>query len=125
MGAPRALLRGLLRRCPRCGEKRLFRRWFRLVERCPRCGLKFEREAGAFLGSLVLNYGVTAGLEIAYLVIVLVLTLPHPNVFALTAGAVGIAIVVPLLAYPFAKTTWAAIDLILHPEQDEPAPGRP
>ena len=92
------------------------------MERCPRCGLRFEREEGAFLGSLVLNYGVTALLEIAYLVLILVLTLPHPNVFALTAGAVAIAVVVPLFVYPFAKTTWSAIDLILHPEQDEPSP---
>jgi hypothetical protein len=91
-----------------------------MVERCPRCGVKFEREEGAFLGSLVINYGVTGLLEIAYLVLVLVLTLPHPNVFALTAGAIAIAIVTPLVVYPFAKTTWAAIDLLLHPEQDPP-----
>src|SRR4029077_6387049 len=98
---------------------KLFRRWFQLVERCPRCGLRFEREEGAFLGSLVLNSGLTPLLEIAYLILILGLTLPHPNVVALTAGAVAIAVVIPLFVYPFAKTTWAAIDLILHPEQDE------
>lgn len=118
-GATRALARGLMRRCPRCGSGGLFTRWTRLAERCPRCGLKFEREEGAFLGSLVLNYGVTALLEIGYLIAILVLTLPHPNVLALTAGAVAIAVLVPLFVYPFAKTTWSAIDLILHPEQDE------
>ena len=74
----------------------------------------FEREEGAFLGSLAINYGVTAIVAIAYLIVMLALTLPDPPVFALTAGAVGIAIVVPLLIYPFAKTTWAAIDLLLH-----------
>ena len=28
-------LRGLRRRCPRCGAGRLFARWFRMAERCP------------------------------------------------------------------------------------------
>jgi len=70
----------------------------------------------------VINYGVTALLEIAYLIVILVLTLPHPNVLVLTTGAVAIAVLVPLFVYPFAKTTWSAIDLILHPEQDEPEP---
>jgi hypothetical protein len=86
-----------------------------MVERCPRCGLRFEREEGAFLGSLVLNYSVTGLALIVYLVVVLVLTLPDPPVFLLTAGAVVIAVLVPLIVYPFAKTTWAAIDLLLHP----------
>jgi hypothetical protein len=90
-----------------------------MVERCPRCGLRFEREEGAFLGSLVLNYSVTGLALIAYLVVVLVLTLPHPPVFWLTAGAVVIAILVPLIVYPFAKTIWAAIDLLLHPGDTE------
>jgi hypothetical protein len=76
----------------------------------------FEREEGAFLGSLVLNYSVTGAALIAYLAVVLALTLPHPPIVAMTAGAVGIAVGVPLLAYPFAKTTWAAIDLLLHPD---------
>jgi uncharacterized protein DUF983 len=91
-----------------------------MTERCPRCGLRFEREEGAFLGSLVLNYTVTGALEIAYLVLILVFTLPHPNVLLLTLGAVAIAVLVPLGFYPFAKTTWAAIDMVLSPESSEP-----
>jgi hypothetical protein len=78
----------------------------------------FEREEGAFLGSLAINYSVTAVAAIAYLVVVLVVTLPHPPVAALTAGAVGICILVPLVVYPFAKTTWAAIDLVLRAGRD-------
>ena len=96
----------------------MFERWLRMVPACPRCGLVFEREEGAFLGSLAINYSITAIALIAYLVVVLVLTLPDPPVAALTAGAVGIAIVLPLGVYPFAKTTWAAIDLLLHPRPD-------
>lgn len=89
-----------------------------MAERCPQCGLRFEREEGAFLGSLVLNYSVTGLALIAYLVVILVLTLPHPPLLLLTVGAVVIAVLVPLFVYPFAKTTWAAIDLLLHPNAD-------
>jgi uncharacterized protein (DUF983 family) len=116
--AVRALARGLRRRCPRCGQGRLFRRWLSMAERCPRCGLALEREEGAFLGSLVLNYGVTGGAAIAYVAVVMALTLPDPPVAALIAGAMGITIVVPLVCYPFAKTTWAAIDLLLRRGRD-------
>jgi hypothetical protein len=92
-----------------------------MTPRCPRCDLALEREEGAFLGSLALNYGVTGIVAIAYLIVVLVLTLPDPPVVALTAGAVAITIVVPLVCYPFAKTTWAAIDMLLHPRLHWPA----
>ena len=92
-----------------------------MTPRCPRCDLAFEREEGAFLGSLALNYAVTGAVAIAYLVVLLALTLPDPPVVALTAGAIGITIVVPLVCYPFAKTTWAAIDMLLHPRLRWPA----
>lgn len=32
-----ALLRGVRRRCPRCGEAALFRKWLKPVEACPHC----------------------------------------------------------------------------------------
>ena len=107
-------MRGSFRRCPSCGQGKLFRRWFKLVERCPRCGLVFEREEGAFLGSLAINYGVTGVAAIAFVVVMMVRTLPDPSVFTITAGAVAITLLVPLFFYPFAKTIWAAIDLLLH-----------
>lgn len=114
VSAPRALLRGLFRRCPACGQGKLFRRWFKLAERCPRCGLVLEREEGAFLGSLAINYGVTGVTTIAFVIIMMVRTLPDPSIFTITAGAIALTMLVPLLFYPFAKTIWAAIDLLLH-----------
>ena len=41
-----ALRRGLRKRCPRCGEGRLFRRGIDTFERCSFCQLQFERDAG-------------------------------------------------------------------------------
>ena len=117
-------VRALTRRCPRCGQGDLFRRWFTLPERCPRCELRFEREEGAFLGSLALNYGVTGALFIGTLVVWLALTLPDVPVVSLTITSIAIALLFPLLFYPYAKMLWAAIDMLLHgPERDDSRPG--
>lgn len=42
----KALWRGLRRRCPHCGEGRLFARWGTHLERCSICGLVYERNPG-------------------------------------------------------------------------------
>ncbi len=52
--------------CPRCREGKIFRRsvWLfpPMHERCPACGLKFEREAGYFLGAMYISYGLGLGI---------------------------------------------------------------
>ena len=115
------VLRGVVGKCPLCGGRGLFTRWFTLADRCPTCGHRFERKAeeAFFLGAYTLN-------------IALVLTLLSIDLFAyglatgellavppwtLVVGAVVIAVVVPLLGYPFSKTTWSAIDLAMHPQE--------
>lgn len=40
------LARGWRRRCPRCGEGELFRRWLQVNERCPHCNLVYQPDAG-------------------------------------------------------------------------------
>lgn len=103
----------MLRRCPRCGQGRLFVHWFRIRERCPRCALPLEREEGAFLGSISLNYGVT-GLTFIIAIAVWVIT-TAPDLDPVLALAIGlpIMVLVPVLFYPFSKTIWTAVDLLL------------
>ena len=113
-GIARTLLRAMARRCPRCGQGKLFRRWFRMVERCPRCGLRLEREEGAFLGSLSLNYAVTGMVLITLLVVWVLTQSPDLDPLLPMVGSLAILAVVPALFYPFSKTIWAAIDLLLH-----------
>jgi uncharacterized protein (DUF983 family) len=116
---PALLMRGLTKRCPWCGQGKLFRRWFTLPERCPRCGLRFEREEGAFLGSLAINFGVTAAVFIAVLVTWVALTLPDVPAVPVAVTSVVLTVVLPLAIYPFAKTTWAAIDLLLNWDRED------
>jgi uncharacterized protein (DUF983 family) len=113
-GIARTLARGLTRRCPRCGRGRLFRRWFTMVPRCPRCGLAFEREEGAFLGSMSLNYAVTGLTLIGLLVGWVATSAPDLDPVVPLIGSLIILTIVPVAFYPVSKTLWAAIDLLLH-----------
>ena len=110
--------RGFAKRCPLCGSGGLFTGWFRMRERCPGCGYRFEREEGFFLGAYVVNLGITEGLLLLLVIvpcIIFLATNPDMNVVPLVVGGLAAAIVAPLLFYPFSKTLWAAIDLILRP----------
>lgn len=118
-GAPRAFLRGLTRRCPRCGSGGLFARWFTIRGRCPRCRLRLQREEGGFLGAMTINYVVTVGVWLIVLVAWLVLDLPDVHVAALTIVSLAIAALVPLLFFPFAKTIWAAVDYLVYRSSPE------
>jgi len=51
------------------------------------------------------------------------MTLPEVAVGPIVAVAVGVAIVVPVLFHPFAKTIWCAIDLGFDPLAPGEAPG--
>jgi uncharacterized protein (DUF983 family) len=104
------LRRGFTRRCARCGSGKLFRNWFQMVDDCPRCGLHFEREAGYWSGALAINIALVGGLFTIVFVLILALTIPDIPV-GLTLGiCIPIAVLGPIVAYPFSKTIWVAVD---------------
>jgi uncharacterized protein (DUF983 family) len=100
--------RALRLRCPRCGEGRLFRGWFAMLERCPQCRLKYERAPGYYLGAAYINYGMIAllttftfiglrfgaGLDMD--------VLKYPLLAAI--------VVLPLLTFRHARALWLALD---------------
>ncbi len=118
-GAVTAFLRGLTRRCPRCGSGGMFGGWFTIRDRCPRCRLRLQREEGGFLGAMTINYVVTAAIWLVVLVAWLVVDLPDVHVAALTIASIAIAVLVPLLFFPFAKTVWAAVDYLVYRSSPE------
>lgn len=122
------LRRGLLRRCPRCGSGGLFTRWFGMVDRCPGCAMRFNREEGFFVSALFVNFAITETVMFVWLAVTFFLTVPDPPVWTIAIGAVVISAVVPLVFYPFSKTIWAAIHLVMEPlderEQAEAAAHR-
>ena len=128
-GVTRALLRGLRKRCPRCGARGIFESWFHLRERCPRCSLQFQREEGGFLGAMTINYAVAMVVWIPVLIVGFVVTSPNPPVLDLTLISGAIIVVIPLLFYPNSKSIWAAVEYLvsetepLPPDPREPFPG--
>ena len=113
------LARGVTRRCPRCGGGRLFRSWINMTPDCPTCAYHFEREEGFFLGAMVVNIVVVEAAIIAVIVIGFTTTLPNPPLVLLAVVGSALAAVVPFLAYPFTKTTWTAIDMIMRKSMGE------
>ena len=111
------LWRGMRKRCPRCGGRQLFDGWYHMKPRCPPCGVKFERESGFFLGAYLINYGITALCLGAVMValIVRLATDPQGSIIPFLVAGASVAVTVPLVSYPFGKTVWAAIDLVMRP----------
>ena len=81
-----------------------------MVSDCPRCGLHFEREAGYWTGALAINTILVGGVFAISFVIAIALTAPDIPVAPLLAILVPIMLFGPLIAYPFSKTVWVAVD---------------
>ena len=110
------LVRALTLRCPHCGSRGVLASWFRLRDRCPRCKLHLHRqENDFFLGAYVIMLMTVEMLFGIGLLIVLIVTWPDPPWTAIQwVGAIVLAAGV-LIAYPFSKTLFLAIDLIFRP----------
>src|SRR5690242_21482502 len=100
--------RALRLRCPLCGQGRLFRGWLTMHRQCPHCGVTFEREPGFFLGSIYINYGLTA-LIVAILYPVLMFNRIVGKTPLLLA-AIAFTVFFPILIFPWARSLWLGFD---------------
>lgn len=104
--------RALVLRCPQCGSRRTFiRRWLGRHERCRACGIRWHREHGFELGPVALNVVITFGTLGVAMTAAFIATAPDFPVGPLTAMAVGVAIVMPMVVQPFTYMLWLAFDL--------------
>ena len=116
-------MRGLRKRCPRCGERDTFLSWFEMRKTCPRCEWRFEKEQGGYLGAMLVNYLVAIGLWLVVLLVGLVLTVPDVPVVPLTIASIVVLVLVPIAFYPRSKTIWAAVEyLVLRADPDYHSP---
>ena len=102
----RALLDGLLLRCPRCRRGRMFSGWFTMRRSCPVCRLPFERASGEITGGMAINVVVT-------LFVVVVGSFfglsPDVPLVPLLLGLGVFALVFPIAFYPVSRGLWAAV----------------
>jgi uncharacterized protein (DUF983 family) len=107
------LLRGILLRCPVCGQGKLFRRPFKMYERCPVCGLVYEREVGYFTAPMAINL-IFSELLIAIVTVPLAAN-PNISLTQLFLWGAPLPFLLPLLFYHHSRGLWMCIDYYFHP----------
>jgi uncharacterized protein (DUF983 family) len=117
----RMMRRAVRLRCPWCGSRRTFiHRWLGKHERCRSCGIRWRREEGFELGAVTVNTVLTFVVLTAGMTIGFVLTAPDIPVVPMVLSLVGVAVLMPVVIYPFTYTIWLAFDLAVHrPEAAE------
>jgi uncharacterized protein (DUF983 family) len=110
------LAHGITGRCPNCGQRTLFQegRLFKVNETCPACGLRIENGDGAFLGPLVINYGVTVFGII--LPVIALYAAGRLGAGPTLAAALTVGLVVPLLLYRLSWGWWLMLYYLFLPD---------
>ena len=91
-------------------------RWFRLTDSCPSCGLHLDRdEPGYWIGSYTVNLFLTEGFFAGVFAAGLWVTWPAVPWTALGIGCAALAILTPILVFPYTKLLYLAIDLAFRP----------
>ena len=112
--------RALQLRCPHCGGRKIFASFFELKERCPTCGIRLERgESDYFVGAYLFNL---IAVELILFICVcgfVFFTWPDPPWDLITYVTAFLMLSGCVFCYPFAKTTWLAVDLAIRPLSPE------
>lgn len=111
----RMVTRGAFGRCPVCGSGNLFRNWVTMVDRCPECSFLFERLEGHWIGAIAINTIAVIGTMMLLIVGTMIITYPELIPIQLVPVLIVVGIVGPFLFYPFSKTLWTAVDLLMRP----------
>jgi uncharacterized protein (DUF983 family) len=103
--------RALRLRCPRCGGTPLYAGPFRMHPECAECGLRYEREAGYFVGAIYVNYAATVAIA-AGTVLVLDWTVGLTLAQQLIVGVL-LAALVPLAFFRYSRSLWLCLDYLV------------
>jgi uncharacterized protein (DUF983 family) len=119
--------RGLLRRCPWCGDRRAyFTGWFSKQRACRNCATPWRRgDVGFELGAATVNTIITFAMIIVAGGVAMIVTAPDIPTVRIVIGLVIAAIVIPVLIYPMTYTLWQAFDLAMRPPQSGELPSAP
>ena len=78
--------------------------------------MRFEREEGYFLGAYALNLIVSEFLALGLALYLIFGTgFRDADIIWKTAVAVAMAVVFPIIFFPYSRTVWIAMDLTFHP----------
>ena len=85
-----------------------------MLARCSNCELSFERQPGFYLGSIYVNYGVTALLVLVTYLVLLTATEASDAVRLTICSAIVIGF--PLWFFRYARSFWLGFDYYFDPE---------
>lgn len=106
----KTLARALRLRCPACGGSNVFRAPFQVRRECPVCRSVFQREAGFFVGAIMVNVVATEGA----VMLAFGLLLLAPGEGSLTLPALfAVALLFPVLFYHHSWSLWLAGDHVV------------
>lgn len=124
MGPRSSMAADILRqRCPRCRTGRIFSGsvfvgFPKMHERCPACDLRFEREAGYFLGAMYISY--ILGVGIIILIAALLWAVTGWWVTKSTLWAIVLFLpLAPAITY-FSRVLWIYLDQSFDPDRGAP-----
>lgn len=102
--------------CPHCGGGGLFAGFLTMKRQCPSCGLRLERgEADYFVGAYLLNLLAVELILFLSVCGFVYVTWPNPPWDLITYVTATLMLAGCFVCYPFAKTTWLAVDLAIRP----------
>lgn len=103
-------------RCPQCGGRGIFRSFFEFREHCPTCGMRLQRgEGDYFIGAYLFNLIAVEMILAVCVGTFVVMTWPDPPWEMITYVTAALMLTGCVVCYPFAKTTFLAVDLAVRP----------
>ena len=102
------LWRAVCLRCPRCGEGKMYRSMFSMHSRCSHCEFRFERGGGYYLGSVYINYGLTAMIMTVIVIASFILARITPD--KLVVPLVIFILVFPTSLFRHSRAFWLVLD---------------
>ena len=118
-----ALLRGLRRRCPRCGVGRLYDGWYTLRKSCANCNWTYEPESGSTWAFMYISTACLTGM-----IVVGMLLIRPDNLWVGRSVVFPIALVAIAGTLPYRKGVAIAIEYLVErktgstnaPDQSDP-----
>ena len=104
------LLRSLRLRCPVCARSSIVERPFKVKHHCPSCDALFMREAGFFVGAILVNVVTTEGFIVALYVACLIAGFDYQLILTLLFVA---AFLFPVAFYHHSWSIWLAFDHLI------------
>lgn len=111
--------RALLLRCPRCGGGDVWQSYLRMKHACPTCGQVLERGESNdfFIGAYLINLVVAELAAVAVAAVMWIALGSRASFNVLWGASMVLAVVMPVIFYPFSRDLWLALDLHFRPTE--------